>query len=317
MEVEEFKIGPTDMTTASLIDYMKSVEYRWPPDGAKNTEGLDQEGCHSLALLFDEWGTLLPEYQSDMIPVLSSWYDTIPFLHTRRGGEVYVELKRPQLSILAGCTPSYFMEFVPEYAWDQGFTSRLILVYSSEHLDGDDFGAPSQNLDAILVRDLRRIFKLFGEFTIDPSFRKAVKEWRDADQPPKPLHPKLEHYCSRRRAHLYKLAMVAAVDRSNDLVLTDEHFTTALGWLVEVERNMADLFPAGQVTSDSRAMDQIEYYIGENQPVLETRVIRFAAGLLPADKLFKVLQLMRDSGRIRRANGGENPAAWEVCDGND
>ena len=69
-------------------------------------------------------------------------------------------------------------------------------------------------------------------------------------EPPVPDHPKLIHYITRRRTHLYKLSMVASIDRSNALSLTQDDFNKALGWLIEAELTMPDIFKAGSTSVD-------------------------------------------------------------------
>ena len=39
--------------------------------------------------------------------------------------------------------------------------------------------------------------------------------------------------------------MVAAIDKSNELVLTKQDFNTAIGWLIEAEQTMPYIFQAG------------------------------------------------------------------------
>jgi len=40
--------------------------------------------------------------------------------------------------------------------------------------------------------------------------------------------------------------MVAAVDRSDTLLLTKDDFNRAMGWLLEAEMNMPDIFRLGR-----------------------------------------------------------------------
>lgn len=300
-ELDDFCIAPTDMTKSSLVDALLSsrrVIVKHPPPA---------DEFHSMTLMFDEWGVLLSSFDGDIIPSLTTFYDvTVPYEQHRRGKEIRIKIPRPQLSILAGSTPSNLIKFIPDFAWDQGFTSRLILVYSAERSVGDDFASQTRELPADMMHDLFSIFHMWGEFEIDPSYRDAVNEWRDPNgnnESPRPTHPKLLHYNARRRAHIYKLSIVAAVDSSSRLVLTRDHFRVALDWLTEIEKGMPEIFAAGSVNFDTRAMDEIEEYIlRQGKPVSEHRIFRFASSLVPAHSLHKVLQIMVASQRIRRAS---------------
>jgi len=305
--LEGFHLSPTDMTKASLVDALVGSKRNWVQH---HPVSINVE-FHSMTIMFDEWGTLLSSFEGDMIPTLTTFYDgTVPYEHTRRHKDTRIRIPRPQLSIIAGSTPSNLIKFIPDFAWDQGFTSRLILVFSGERNIRDDFSLVTGEVPQDLIHDLQVMFKtLYGPFNWTEDWRKAVKKWRDEDERPKPTHPKLVHYNARRRAHLYKLAMVAAVDRGDQLRLDRREFDTALEWLHEIERAMPDVFAAGAISADGRAMDEIEEFIArQGGPVTEHRLLRFAQDLLPAHSLLKVLYLMLASKRIKQV--GKDPITY-------
>ena len=130
-----------------------------------------------------------------------------------------------------------------------------------------------------------------------------VWKWRTENEEPKPSHPKLLHYNTRRRAHLYKLSMVSAIDDGNVLVLRGDNFHTALGWLREIEVCMPDVFAAGSVSVDARAMDEIAHLVAsQGRPVTEGQLLRFAANILPLYALRDALLIMQATGRLRKVN---------------
>ena len=312
--LEEVHLGPTDITKASLIDAMSACKVTVSHHFPRQFNDI----FNSMALMADEWGVLLQTYDGDMVPTLTTFYDVIvQFDHWRRGKEIKIKIERPQLNILAGSTPSNLMKYMPDYAWDQGFTSRLILVYSAEINKKDDFAKTEETLPPDLIHDLQLIHKLYGEFTVSDEFRNEVSNWRfDEDEKPKPTHPKLLHYNSRRRAHLYKLAMVAAVDRRDDLVLGPDDFHTALGWLLEIEKFMPDIFAAGTFTPDARIMDEIADFVArQGRPVTDHKILRFASDILPAHSIFKVLHVMQTSGRLAKVS--DNPVTFVKGDSRD
>lgn len=306
--LDDHRLGPTDMTKASLVDRLATSQHKWVQH---HPEQLI-EVYHSMTLMFDEWGVLLSSFEGDMIPILTSFYDvTVPYEQTRRHQSIDVKIERPQLNILAGSTPSNLLKFIPDFAWDQGFTSRLILVYSSERVVGDDFAMVSGEVPQDLIDDLAKIAGMTGEFTIDPSFALSVKKWRAENELPCPTHPKLKHYNARRRAHVYKLSMVAAANHSSRMVLDSSHFDAALCWLHEVEQFMPDIFSAGAVSVDARAMDEIIDFIRtKRKPVSEGQILRFASSLLPSHSVIKVLFLMQVSQRITKV--GDDPITYLV-----
>ena len=295
-ELPEFHIAPTSMKMASLVDSLLSAKrtiIQLPNPAVE---------FNSMAILVDEWTAFMHAFDDELVGGLTTFYDVVvPYEHHRRGKDIRIKIARPQLSILAGSTPSNLIKFMPEFAWDQGFTSRVILVYSNERFIGDDFAASRRDLPEGMIHDLKLIYSLQGEFEVSKEYRDAVNEWRSQNEVPKPTHPKLEHYNTRRRTHIYKLSMVAAVDEGNRLLLTGEHFNIALSWLREAELNMGEVFEAGSTSIDARAMDEIADFIRrQGTPVPQYRIIHFARNLLPAHSVMKVLELMSLSGMIGR-----------------
>lgn len=295
LEIADFHLAPTSMTAASLVDALviaKRMIVRLPEEPLE---------YNSMLIAADELGTFIHKYDDEMIAVLSAFFDPDPYGHTRRGGDIKIKIKSPQLSILAGSTPSNLLNFMPENAWDQGFTSRLLLVFSDERIIGDDFATVTRPLSLDLIHDLKIINTLCGQFFVTEDYRTCINNWRALGEPPTPSHPKLLHYNTRRRFHLHKLAMVAAVSKSNELLLTKEDFNQAMNWLVEAEAYMPEIFKAGATGGDARAMEEIKNFVmvsDMGKGVSEHRIIHFACERIPAHSVERVIKLMEQAGMI-------------------
>lgn len=294
-KIPEFHIAPTSMTTASMVDALtdsKRVIIR-PPDAPIE--------YNSMMICADELGAFMHQYDKEIIAVLSSFYDQHPYGQNRRGKEIKIKIQSPQLNILAGSTPSNLIEFMPEGAWLQGFTSRIIMVFSDERIVGDDFAVPSRGPNQELIHDIAIINNLAGQFEVTADYRNAVGNWRELGEPPQPNHPKLTHYNTRRRVHLYKLSMVSAIDRSNTLLLTKDDFNRAMGWLLEAEQLMPDIFKAGASNADQRAIEEIYHYVLTLGKVHETKLVRFVQERVPAHAVMRVIENMMRAGQLRIA----------------
>lgn len=298
-EVPEFHVAPTSLTSASLVDAL--VASKCIRIEMTQGEALDY---HSMTILADELGTFMHEYSTQMVSLLSSFYDTDPYAEQRRTRDTKITIHRPQISMLCGTTPSNLMKFVPEYAWDQGFTSRIILVWSEEKIVTDIFAGAKKDIDPDLVHDLLMIQKLRGEFKVDDEFAAAVFTWRKNNMEPEPKHPKLLHYNTRRMAHLLKLSMISSVDRGGELLLTIDDYKQALKWLLFAEVGMEEIFKEGSSGADSKIMDEIEFFVrksdkGEGVP--ERLIIRYACSLTPSYNVERLLALMVRADRIKQA----------------
>jgi len=312
-ELPEYHLAPTSLTASSLIDALvRAKRVHISKEGNKE--------YNSMAIMADELGAFMHEYGHEMIAVLSAFYDQDVYGQERRGNDIKIKIKSPQINILAGSTPSNLLKFMPESAWEQGFTSRMIFIFSDERFVGDDFASEDSSLCPKLLHDLKVINGLHGKFEVTPDYRTAVNNWRAAGEPVVPTHPKLIHYATRRRVHLYKLSMVAAVDRSNTLLLTKEDFNRAMGWLLEAELTMPDIFKAGAPNADSKAMDEIYHYVLTNdygsRGLHESKVMNFARERIPIHSVGRVIEVMMQSGMLSsiRQKDGTRRFVAEVQD---
>lgn len=296
-ELTDFHIAPTSMTMASMVDCLLE---------AKRTIIRMPEGpleYNSMYILADELTAFMHKFEEEIIGGLTTFYDVnIPYGQHRRGKEIKIKIKKPQLSILSGTTPSNLLKFLPEFAWDQGFTSRVMMVFSDERpMKEDIFEIEERGLPADMVHDMRVIAATTGEFNVSDTYKSAISNWRKLSYTPLPRHPRLTHYCTRRLAHLLKLSMVACVDRGQDLRIDTPDFNRAMGWLLEAEQNMSDIFKAGSTGSDGKAMDEIWHYMvlaDKGTGVPERVIVNFARERVPAHSVMRVVEVMERSGMI-------------------
>lgn len=294
-EIPEFHIAPTSLTSASLVDALmesKRMIIRLPE------EPLDY---NTMLIAADEIGAFMHYEDKQIFEILSAFYTPFPYGQERRGKEIKIKMKRPQINILAGATPTVLMKLLPDTAWEQGFCSRLMTIYSDEQIISDDaFVEVKTPMESDLLHDLKIINTLHGQFEATPDFKAAVNAWRHSDDKG-PEHPKLVHYRVRRMAHLLKLTMVSAVDRSNVLVLTLQDYKQGMEWLQEAEHYMLGVFKAGGITPDSKAMDEIHHFVqtmDKGRGVSESRVFNFARERIPAMTCDRVVLLMMRSGLL-------------------
>lgn len=293
-ELPEPHIAPISLTWASLVDALvrnKRMIIRLPEPP------LDY---NSMLVAPDELGAFIHKWDNEMIDGLSALYDPDEYGQERRGGDIKIKIKSPQLNILSGATPARLMELMPESAWGQGFTSRSIMVFSDERFIIDDFAGQASPIEPGLVNDLKLISMLCGEYRVTEEYRKLILQWREEGENPQPQHPKLTHYNTRRKMQIYKLSLIAAADKSGAPVLTAEDFHRAKGWLEEAEVFMPDIFKAGGGGAESQVMDEIYHFVltyGKTVP--ETKLINFMRERVPAHSVSRVLEIMMRADMIK------------------
>lgn len=305
-KLDQHHIAPTSVTKASLIDALTGAERKL----IRPTENPAIISFNSLTVVSDELGVFLPAYESDFMNVLTNIYDCRIYSETRRTAKINIKMEAPQLNFTAATTPSYLTSILPEGAWDQGFLSRTILVYSGGEGPQDLFSGAvyDDKLEAALEHDLQQIGELYGKMVFEEDVKEIITAWHMEGGPPAPTHPKLQHYNTRRTAHLLKLCMIACASSTDNLVITLDHYAEALNWLMEVEAVMPDIFRAMRSGGDGKVMEECwhylyEVFIKDKKPVLEHRVYAFLQERTPAHNVERILTVMEKSGLIEKKFG--------------
>lgn len=288
-------IAPTSVTKASLADAINKAERRI----VKLNETPPITAFNSLQVIANELGVFLPAWDGDFMSTLTDLWDNGRYHETRRTSKIEINIPKAQLNILSATTPAYLNSLLPEGAWEFGFMSRVLNIYSGEteytdifaELDHD--GAAYRNLAA----DLADIYSIWGEFTFDDDVKKAINVWARQGFPPRPDHPKLTHYVTRRMAHLLKLCIVASAASSSDKQITLEHYAEALDWLTEAEHYMPDIFKALKVGGDARAIEECwhfayQYFMKHKAPIPEHLIVTYLGERVPAHSVDRILDVM-------------------------
>lgn len=296
-KIPDIHVGPSDMTSASLIDALNESVRRIilmgdPPYVEFN----------SLIVLSRELSVLMPAWDAAMLGNLTDIYDGFVVNQKRRGRDLNIKITHPQINLLSATTPSYLNEFMPSGAWDQGFTSRTLFIYSGDRVakdpfDEDTHGSYVAGLYDDLLSDLKTVATEYGRIGFAVESVEAIRAWVKAGCPPEPEHARLQYYNSRRFAHLMKLCMVSSISRSSDHVIKLENYTEALDWLVEAETAMGDIFKSMTSGGDSTAMEDTwqfvwTLYAKERKPIAEHRIVHFLREKVPAHAVMGVLNIM-------------------------
>lgn len=288
-------VAPTSVTKASLADALNKAERRI----VKLHEVPPITSFNSLQVIANELGVFLPAWDGDFMSTLTDLWDNGRYHETRRTSKVEINIPKAQLNILSATTPAYLNALLPEGAWEFGFMSRVINIYSGE-TEYTDIFAELDHDGAIwkaLENDLSCIYNMWGEFAITDEVKEAINAWARQGFRPRPDHPKLTHYNTRRLAHLLKLCMVASAATSCERIITLDHYAEALDWLVEVESYMPDIFKALKVGGDARAIEECwhfayQHWMRKKEPIPEHLLVTFLGERVPAHSVDRILDVM-------------------------
>lgn len=297
-------LAPASVSKASLVDALnKAARHIVRP---KETPASIV--FNSLQVVSNELGVLLPSYDNEFMNTLQDLYDCKGYSETRRSRELAIEIKNSQLSILAGCTPSYLQAIMPEGAWDQGFISRTLLIYSGERVLRPlfEFADEQPEEQKMLQEELKKRASVYGKVTFTREAVERMEAWHRGGGVPTPEHPKLYHYTSRRTVHALKLSVIASISEGPDLIITEDHIGRAIDWLIEAEVYMEDIFKEMGTTSHGELLQDIWHFIYKaynkagKKAVNEKRVLNYVAQRTPAHNVGRTLEIMEKGGVIEK-----------------
>lgn len=299
-ELDDHHAAPTSVSRASLIDSLKDAERKI----VRPQDNPPVITFNSLAVFSNELGTLIPAYENDFINVITDLYDCKRYEERKRTSKLDMKMSDPQLNFLAATTPSYLNNLMPEGAWDQGFISRTMLIYSGRGEQTDPFDEIDNDdkLYGELVNDLRIVGSMYGLFSFDKDAVAAFREWLRVREEPLPSHPKLQHYNSRRVAHLLKLCTISAASSGSTTVLID-NYAEAFDWLMEAEAAMPDIFKSMLVGGSASVIDLTWHFAYEwwlkykkEKPIPAPLLWEFIGARAPAGEVPRILTVMTNNG---------------------
>lgn len=311
-----FRVAPTQMTKASLVDSIaKASQF-------KMVQGANIK-YHSLLIAAEEFQVLLPHYDEEYIGTLNEIFNNpdTPYEEIRRTGSVKdVSIENPQINILAGVQPSYFVSTFPEHAWTTGFARRIIMVYAAEGKFQDLFQEDSEEIIGgpqwiELQNMLGQISSLYGQVAWEPAAAAKLASWHRAKGPPIPQHSKLVHYNNSRTMFAIKLSIVSAISRTQQLAIAEYDVERALGWLIEAESFMPDVFREMAGKSDAAIIDELHFmlvaYQDKFKKAAQTDILwDFLRQRVPSDKIEKIMMTAERSGIISHPGGA--PDIWQA-----
>lgn len=304
-------LSPDSVSRASLMDDLNKAKTIFlPPSGAPYT-------YHSLSVCIEEFGVFMPEYDSQFVHSLNDIFNNKETAHeeSRRTGTVReLRIEKAQFNILGGVQPSYLAHTIPEHAWQSGIARRLIMVYAAEPPKQELFYEPElpDGIEETLLTEFTHLTRLYGQFQWTREAAEMLAKWDRDDGPPQPTHSKLAHYNRSRTMHALKLTMISAVSRTCKLVLEGQDVERALGWLIEAEALMPDIFREMIGKSDAQVVEELhqfmmnEYRAKRRKPLPGKALWNFLHIRVPSEKIQRIVDTMERANIIARVAGTED-----------
>ena len=307
--IKDMRFGPDSPTKESFWDKLED-------SGKLAINGMGVPVYSAMYQPAGEWGDFMSKYDHNFASSLSTIYDNPLIWSAPRRTSKDLLLEAPTLNILGAITPAALGDIIPDTAWGQGFTSRIVFVYgvAPAHLVRQMFVKRKDDRLVFIKARLEEIFKTHhGEFIWEEPAQKAIEHWYNVLKgAPLPTYGKLVNYNGRRDTHLMKLAMISSVSGERFPYVTLNDFERACSWLFEAEKEMPNIFRAMIQRSDSGLIQDLAHWmyteyskvdIEKRKPLTEKELWIFMENKSTTDKIPKLIQAAERMGYIKRGPG--------------
>ena len=215
--------------------------------------------------------------------------------------------------MLVATQPAFLKALIPDIAWDQGFMSRVVMIYSAKRMKKPLFG----NTDGVpmeaLAKRLEPVGELYGEQTFTEEAIAFINTQYAADWPPQPKHFRLINYNERRTVHVLKLSAISAASGLS-LKIELEDVQRAVGWVHQAEVAMPEVFHSMAASDDGTlTRESFDYVMTEcnrtGKAVPEHNLIQFLAARTSSAKVEKLMEVLV-SGKLVIPEGTQGKMAY-------
>lgn len=255
-EVENTHILHERMTVEGLMDRLQRVLVL--PNGRVVPDG-------SLLIHADELSNLFGKasYITDLLSFLTAAYTSKAKLDFLTRSRSLTSVRNPCIGLLAGTTPDSMSEIFPSLTLVSGLIGRILLIVGER---GERVSKPKlkKSLRSVLIHDLIRISKLYGEMTVTKETEAAFDSWYNAF--PKDVSAELSTFYERKHDHVWKMAIIMSISESDEMIITHDHFLSAIQAVELVESRMGEVLTYIGATSQSSVADFVFSFIKAKHP---------------------------------------------------
>lgn len=305
-QVEGIHVGPDNPTKSSFLRaLMESRATYMNGTGEMHTQSAIAIGCR-------EFGVMVPKNDVQFLSDLTDMFDNPSSYDAPRTSVDSYSIENPTINILGGVTPAFLYDVFPEAAWGQGFTSRLIFIYSDPLSRRRGMFNKRRDISkSKLSKPLLEWKKhLTGEFAWDEDAQEAAEKWcRIEAMFPAPDHERLRTYNERREIYLLKLSMISAVSASHGLNVRLSDYERAKSWLLEAEKLMPDTFRSMLQKSDAQLIRDLHQHCwtiysaverAKRQPLKERVLWEFLSDRTTSERIPRIIDAAIHAGVFLR-----------------
>ena len=308
-QVPGVKFGPNAITWQALVTAFAAAsesfefEAEWHPMSA-------------LTLAASELGSLLNLQDRDMVNLLIELWDGKKSYEkiTKMSGNDMIDA--PWINLVAGTTPHWVADNMPQSMIGGGLSSRCLFVYADmkdKYVAYVDEMVSSEDRETrlALIQDLEQIAMICGPYVISADARVWGKAWYErfwksaADRMDDQM---LEGYAARKQTHLHKTALILAASRDSDRTITAGDLELANVMLEDLERDMPRVFSKMGRSDVSLQAERFIDYITLKKEVSYTEAYRHIHTFFPDFRDFEgIVEGALKSGKIFAKTSAAGP----------
>jgi hypothetical protein len=276
-QVPGVKFGPDVITWQALVTAFAAAQEDFQ-------YGEDWVPMSPLTLASGEFGNLMNPQDRDMVNLfITLWDGRSSFEKVTKGSGSDI-VSAPWINMIACTTPHWIADNMPAATVGGGFTSRCIFVYADRKENfiafPDEHVRPDHaEFAARLTADLEHIsVNLVGPYTITEEARVWGRAWYQrlwSAEVSAKSDEQLNGYLARKQTHMVKLAIVLAVSRGDEPVVTLGDFVLADKMLEATEPNLDKVFSRIGRTQESLHAERFVNFVRRSGAVPYQTAYRF------------------------------------------
>jgi hypothetical protein len=258
--------------------------------------------AQAIAAMPNEFPSFVGPSGPNMIGFLTDIYDSDDnWEYTTKGGGSDI-VERPYLTLLGGAVPTWIADEFGSKFMEYGFSARTLLIFETEPRFRKARVTITDEMHRtadLMVEDLLRIMEMKGEFKWTPEAEQWWDHWYEIQLPALELDYRLQGYLGRKPTHLLKVSMVISAIESDELLLTEKHFASALRYLSDLEPQMERALQATGANPLSSHLERIANDIVSHSGMSLADLVRRNTHALKRAELDEQISNLIDMGVIR------------------
>ena len=309
----------------SLVRKIPSVEWlerRTTPERIfQKMQELNDDGKDASVTLFCEElaqfiGTDI--VKRNFVPDLHQWYDCEDEADYGTKTAGVFPLRDCCFNLLGCATPQFLNIIMPKEALGMGLEGRMLFVMAKKwrrpiaiprkHMPNN---GEMEKLEDDLVKRLEKMSKISGDFEFDQETEDIYEQWYERENRRSNFHTFFEPYHGRRHTHVIKTAILFALSRGSEGIITKSDFLLSIRALRTVEDDMDSALSLIDASDFTRHFNELRECLRRNAPITRSQLLQ-KFRKFDARRLTAAMKSLEDEGFVVTEYIGDGTSKKEI-----